>query len=398
MSFSTFSTTIRDMKSEEAGNRHWQDYRIQIPRPSESASTHINLTSANPRLPHANPRDGRDSPARPNITTLSSQLSPSSTTPLLASPNSSTSLKRPFGSQQLNDASEGDRSDMVEPDIGPKPTIRQDHQLLSFFRIPDQHTLFDLHGHKHTFDLSLHLQGMFFLAEASIPTIGGKPPYHQPELTCYRRNLFSVAGSVSVPRGTLSVITDHGERVSIISQELSISATESVDGNAIRLIVIPWKTPPPNMPQLPAKQDQEPPSFPLAPFEGSDAPTGSENLIYPIAWRRLQFRIATANNGRRKELQQHFVLSAKVTAGLSNGTKITVCEASTAPIVVRGRSPRNFQSKKETPLSSKSAAVTPIESQKPFFSGESPDIKSTSPQAHVPPQSPFQFDASHLPP
>lgn len=387
---------MRDIKSEEAENRHWQDYRAQILRPSESASSYVaNLSSTSPRLPHANERGSH---ARPNITTLSSQLSPSSTSPLLASPASSTSLKRPFGFQQPNDASEGDGIDMAEPDVAQKPTIRQDHQLLSFFRIPDQHTLFDLHGQKHIFDLSLHLQGMFFLAETSIPTIGGKPPYQQPELTCYRRNLFSVAGSVSVPRGTLSVITDHGERVSIISQELSLSATESVDGNAIRLIVIPWKTPPPNMPQLPAKQDQEPPSFPLLPFEGSDATTTTESLIYPIAWRRLQFRIATANNGRRKELQQHFVLSAKVTAGLSNGAKITVCEASTAPIVVRGRSPRNFQSKKETPLSSKMATMAPIETQKSSFIGESPNVKNTSPQAHVPPPSSFQFDASHLPP
>lgn len=393
MSFSTFSATMRDIKSEEAESLHWQDYRTQIPQPSDSTSSYgANITGASPRLPHANPQNGRDSHARSNIATLSSQRSPSSTVSL-------TSLKRPFSFQQPSDASDGDGTDMVEPDSAQKPTIHQDHQLLSFFRLPDQHVVFDLHGHEHTFDLSLHLQGMFFLAETSIPTIGGKPPYQQPELTCYRRNLFSVAGSVSLPRGSLAVITDRGERASVISQELSISATESVDTNPVRLIVIPWKTPPPNMPQLPAKQDQEPPSFPLPPYEESEADTDGENMICPIAWRRLQFRVATANNGRRKELQQHFVLHAKVIATLSNGAKINVCEASTAPIVVRGRSPRNFQSKKETPLSSKSTSSLPTESYQPSGSRNLPNVRSTNLQtAGVLPQSSFQFDTSHLPP
>ena len=64
---------------------------------------------------------------------------------------------------------------------------------------------------------------------------------------------------------------------------------------------------------------------------------------------------ATANNGRRKELQQHFVLHLKVMGTLSNGSKIVLTEATTAPIVVRGRSPRNFQARKEIPLLGSSA-------------------------------------------
>ena len=64
---------------------------------------------------------------------------------------------------------------------------------------------------------------------------------------------------------------------------------------------------------------------------------------------------ATANNGRRKELQQHFVLHLKVMATLSNGSKVVLTEATTSPIVVRGRSPRNFQARKEIPLLGSSA-------------------------------------------
>lgn len=64
---------------------------------------------------------------------------------------------------------------------------------------------------------------------------------------------------------------------------------------------------------------------------------------------------ATANNGRRKELQQHFVVHLKVVAVLANGNKVVLSEAQTAPIVVRGRSPRNFQARKEIPLLGSSA-------------------------------------------
>jgi hypothetical protein len=64
---------------------------------------------------------------------------------------------------------------------------------------------------------------------------------------------------------------------------------------------------------------------------------------------------ATANNGRRKELQQHFILHLKVVGTLGNGEKVVLAETRTSPIVVRGRSPRNFQARKEIPLLGSSA-------------------------------------------
>ena len=76
-----------------------------------------------------------------------------------------------------------------------------------------------------------------------------------------------------------------------------------------------------------------------------------KRLIY---WANFSLR-ATANNGRRKELQQHFVLHLKVHGTLANGQKVVMTESTTAPIVVRGRSPRNFQARKEIPLLGSSA-------------------------------------------
>jgi hypothetical protein len=45
----------------------------------------------------------------------------------------------------------------------------------------------------------------------------------------------------------------------------------------------------------------------------------------------------------------------KVMGTLTDGSKIVLTETTTAPIVVRGRSPRNFQARKEIPLLGSSA-------------------------------------------
>ncbi|KAI1330155.1 NDT80/PhoG like DNA-binding family protein [Xylariaceae sp. FL0255] len=235
-----------------------------------------------------------------------------------------------------------------------KLTVNHDHKLLSFRRVQDKHTIVDQHGRMQGLDLSAQLHGMFFLSE--MPTTAGDGAVLQPELTCYRRNLFQISGSLITPRGQMSVIlAETGEQVHVNNTDVTISAIESVDSHPVRLIVIPWKTPPPNSPELPQTPDQEPQSLPLIPFPEDGQDAEGEYAVYPIGWRRLQFRIATANNGRRKELQQHFVLHLKVVGSLANGSRVTLAEATTAPIVVRGRSPRNFQARKEIPLLGSSA-------------------------------------------
>jgi hypothetical protein len=233
------------------------------------------------------------------------------------------------------------------PDVT-KPSINQDHRLLSFSRVPEKQAIIDGNGRIHQIELSAQIHGMFFLSEMSTP--GGDGLLVQPELTCYRRNLFQISGTVTIPRRSLFLITERGERVLLVSLEVSVSASESVDGQPVKLIVIPWKTPPPNSSDVGHGQDNEPRPIPLLPSDVGDSAVDSEMSVYSIAYRRLQFRIATANNGRRRELQQHFTLHLNVVATLENGGKTNICETSTAPIVVRGRSPRNFQARKEIPL------------------------------------------------
>ncbi|KAF7593873.1 hypothetical protein BBP40_010684 [Aspergillus hancockii] len=268
-------------------------------------------------------------------------------------------------------------TDMVAP-FDPPPAEQQhsdssiDHnnKLLSFSIPVYNFTLLDYSLRRTSLSLSAQLHGMFFLAESPWTTSPAEnaPPQQGAELTCYRRNLFQITGSVTLPRSLRYIMTEQGDRIPILAQELTVSATESVEGNSVKIISVPWKTPaananpsiedsnhpiPTNNSNNP-KVEKEPPPIPLDIMAGQDLDT--DYATFPIAWKRLQFRVATANNGRRKELQQHFVVRLKVVATLSTGAKIPICEVQSGPVIVRGRSPRNFQSRKDLPLSGSAAA------------------------------------------
>lgn len=227
----------------------------------------------------------------------------------------------------------------------PETSIERDNKLLGFNLPTYNFTLLDYSLHRTSLSLTAQLHGMFFMAEAPSNTALDitKPP---AELTCYRRNLFQVTGSITLPRMMRYILTEQGDRIPILAQELTISATESAEGHPVKLISVPWKTPAANATSTPEdKTEKEPTSIPLDTVSNQDM--DADYATFPIAWKRLQFRIATANNGRRKELQQHFVVRLKVVATLSTGTKVPICEAKSGPIIVRGRSPRNFQQRKE---------------------------------------------------
>jgi len=257
--------------------------------------------------------------------------------------------------------------DPVPPDQPQDSSIDHNNKLLSF-SLPVYHfTLLDYSMRRTSLSLSAQLHGMFFLAESPYTTSPSEnaPPQQGAELTCYRRNLFQITGSVTLPRGMRYIMTDQGDRIPILAQELTVSATESVEGNPVKIISVPWKTPSaaaansgPTLEESStgsaAKVEKEPPPIPLDIMAGQDLDT--DYATFPIAWKRLQFRVATANNGRRKELQQHFVVRLKVVATLSTGAKIPISEVQSGPVIVRGRSPRNFQSRKDLPLSGSAAA------------------------------------------
>ncbi|KAL4802871.1 hypothetical protein BDV18DRAFT_145709 [Aspergillus unguis] len=290
-------------------------------------------------------------------------------------------------------------------------SIDHNNKLLSFSPPVYPWSLLDYSFRRITISTSAQLHGMFFLAESPWTTspTENAPPQQGAELTCYRRNLFQITGSVTLPRALRYIITENGDRIPIVAQELTVSATESVEGNPVKIISVPWKTPAANgnlnnedgslatnQTGNAPKVEKEPPSIPLDMMAGHDL--DADYATFPIAWKRLQFRVATANNGRRKELQQHFVVRLRVVATLSTGVKTPICEVHSGPVIVRGRSPRNFQSRKDLPLSGSAAtsrknaqaAATSnsLRRSSPSESGPSglakPVLKSSSPETSLP--------------
>ncbi|PQE22169.1 hypothetical protein CJF32_00004551 [Rutstroemia sp. NJR-2017a WRK4] len=397
---------MASIKPEDSDHSIWQGYSLQPPH--TSTSHHPPFESNFPSGPLALPYHGRQKGGYRSMDIPSINTRPplrdgngilTASPPPLNTHHSYPSLKRPFHSTEESPYGEVVQDFREDVSDHPKPSISQDHRLLSFSKRSPKHTIVDQHGRIQQLDLSAQIHGMFFLSEMTTPT--GEGVIVQPELTCYRRNLFQISGSVTAPRGALSVITERGERIPVLSLEVTISATESTDGHSVKLIVIPWKTPPPNSPEVSPGQEQEPAPIPLLPFDEGTPDTNNDYAVYPLAYRRLQFRIATANNGRRRELQQHFTLHLNVVGTLSNNTKINLCETATAPIVVRGRSPRNFQARKEIALvgSSASRGQAPEMHITTSSAPNSATMKSKipKPQTLELPRSPFNFDASNLP-
>ncbi|KAL8658605.1 MAG: hypothetical protein Q9226_000895 [Calogaya cf. arnoldii] len=229
-------------------------------------------------------------------------------------------------------------------------SITRANKLLGFQPPSYNFTLLDISLRRTRISMAAQLHGMFFMAETQDQGPSAVPA-SATEVTCYRRNLFQITGSITLPRSLRYIMTEAGDRIPIISQELYVSANESVEGHPVKLISVPWKTPISNTTITPDdKTEKEPAAIPLD--TTSNRGMDPAFATFPIAWKRLQFRVATANNGRRKELQQHFVVRLKVVATLVTGARASICEARSGAIIVRGRSPRNFQQRKDLPVAS----------------------------------------------
>ena len=290
--------------------------------------------------------------------------------------------------------SNGDQASLIDQTASDNASLDRDNKLLNFSAPSYYYALLDYTYRRIPVVLSAQLHGMFFLAEP-IRSGNGELISAPGELTCYRRNLFSISGSLTLPRSMRYILTDQGEQMPIVNQELELSATESVEGNPVKIISVPWKTPAGAGPPPEEKMEKEPPALPLDLISGSEM--DPDYATIPIAWKRLQFRIATANNGRRRELQQHFNVRIRLMATLSTGQRTSVCEVTSGSIIVRGRSPRNFQAKKEVPVGTSSASNRRSYTQK-SPTNENPTSAPPISNAPVKAEQESQFDTSFIPP
>jgi hypothetical protein len=219
--------------------------------------------------------------------------------------------------------------------------------------------------------MTAELYGMFFVAE---DVFGGETTGRPMELTCYRRNLFQISGSVTLSRNITHMINEQGQQILLYDLTATISALESIEGKSTEIISVPWKTSTGSSSE--DKAGAAPPKWPLDLSMNPELDPLSVSI--PIAWKRLQFKHATANNGRRKGLQQHYVIQINLMATLATGENVKLAEIQSGPVIVRGRSPRNFDSRKDVALSERK-----LEPKQRAMSGS--DAAASVPQVKVDP-------------
>ncbi|PHH61313.1 hypothetical protein CDD81_492 [Ophiocordyceps australis] len=248
-----------------------------------------------------------------------------------------------------------------------------DNKLLGFSETIRSLSVVDETGNVSDTPMSAELYGMFFVAE---DVFGGENAGRPLELTCYRRNLWQCSGQITLPRTVTHAVDDQGLQFPISELSASISALESIEGKATEIISIPWKNANlqggdenGNSSAMPStggtttansgggSGSSHHNSHKLAtapPLITLDLATAQEldaNLVsLPVSWKRLQFKHATANNGRRKGLQQHYVVQINLLGKNEAGETIKIAEVQSGPVIVRGRSPRNFDSRRDVIL------------------------------------------------
>lgn len=211
------------------------------------------------------------------------------------------------------------------------PAVKQ--QQVSFFsdtvQVAEVYSMD--HSSKYTFQIYPKVDRGFFMANNG--------------WTCYRRNYFQVSAAFNAKDQDDSAIqlpcivggSPDDKCLYAVEFQLGISARVSKsDGN--KHVVLVQHTP---------KRDRGPQIIPRPKTVCAGGDLGQYPSVDPgqliVTFERLQFKTATANNGRRRAAQQYYALIIELLAVVkgSQSPKL-IAYVESAPLVVRGRSPGHY--------------------------------------------------------
>ncbi|KAI9303060.1 hypothetical protein BJ944DRAFT_250980 [Cunninghamella echinulata] len=162
--------------------------------------------------------------------------------------------------------------------------------------------------------------------------------------TCYRRNYFQITTAFTTtnctnnqlfylkpPSSSSPSTSSHCEQIRRFY--VQVIATSSDGNRNVELI------------QLTAKRDKgpqrNPPMVLIHPGDGELVHHPHDTSQKTITFERLQFKSATANNGKKRASQQYYYLSIQLIAEC-NDSKYVIASCQSCPLVVRGRSPGHY--------------------------------------------------------
>ena len=185
--------------------------------------------------------------------------------------------------------------------------------------------------------------------------------------TCYRRNYFSLNCSYTlhpaIPTGTVHLVQQGGSSPQVYDFAISIAAVvDGRDGKAIELVQ--------HTPKRDKGPQDRPPRIKLSPrpppslgmFGGDSGLGGASRGLYDpgygpnanqqameATFERIQFKNATANNGKRRAAQQYYHLLVELYADVGQQQSerwVKIARRMSAQVVVRGRSPGHYQNER----------------------------------------------------
>lgn len=330
-----------------------------MPPPSPSPGNH---TSGSPltRKDYADPashfpRYGYDSHALSGFTTNASLSS------VLSAPrgiNSSYNTMSSSASQSAygpSNASQGAEASTHFPTLTSQNSVPPFRPTRTF-----AHSVFAANGTPLQVDIQTKIDKGFFKADQ--------------DWTCYRRNYFSVACSYTLKPFSpklepLTLRKTARELNPPTIQSFAICISARVDSEEGKLIELVQHTPkrdkgPTDRPQKVKLQPHTSSSYNIHSEHGGGLDTRSglsteyETAYAPTSpnthqsqtiatFDRIQFKNATANNGKRRAAQQYFHIVVELFAEMpsnqsTEGSWIKIASRMSAPMVVRGRSPGHY--------------------------------------------------------
>ncbi|TPX37674.1 hypothetical protein SmJEL517_g00711 [Synchytrium microbalum] len=374
-----FSTTSTPQTAESALLSFHREHPVEVKEEFQDEGGHWNTTEQQPAVQYTVPPNelhGRI------ITTITTTVIPASEqernhpSTITATPSPARrKSKRLQGSISTPASSvQSSRSTPSSPSTSPEPeeededhTYRESRRQKSdssntgnflqppssnqppcFFRSTKQ--LFALYSQDGSQTFNIKIRGKvdrgFFLAEG--------------DWTCYRRNYFQIsAGFLCLDSKGATVLapcamqSQHAGLVNVKSFSLNLTAMSGDKKVAVVQHTAKRDKGPQLIPQPRVVASGGDPNIPIAPpptvicTDGLDV-KGPSRAMNPsiLSFERLQFKNATANNGKRRAQQQYYTLVIELFAnieGISTPKLIATCES--VGCIVRGRSPGHYGDK-----------------------------------------------------
>ncbi|KAF2203826.1 p53-like transcription factor [Delitschia confertaspora ATCC 74209] len=316
--------------------------------PSMGGSARDNYTTSTPHLHHQRHNPHTLSPRHPDLSRYSGSL-PDTPRSVLQPTTMSMANSAGYGTASLMNYSQPDRQGDSPP-----------------FNAQDTFYEINCEGQVVTPHIDAKIDKGFFVSSDAV-------------WTCYRRNYFAVTVSFTlnphIANGRLYL--NHAGKPEQI-QAFAVQLSAAVDGTGGKSIELIQHTPKRDKgPQMTLKKEllaPTPPgkshtdhsysvnSFHTAPtLAGPNLPLqndGDQNHQYSPAshssnghqrsFDRIQFKSATANNGKRRAQQQFYHLIVELYANIQSPRDkepnwVKIAARSSSPVVVRGRSPSHYQ-------------------------------------------------------